>query len=149
MMFDKRKHHCTNRAPGNLNSSLKTSLCFTGSFRTSIMTFYWIWNKKLNNDIHLEERDFQPPWETMWSMVGWWMYVESKGPLLLTIGLSLGGQTHGAVKSRSKWLTQVQMKEYSNGMKIINIHETSGCFHKGSGGYSYLAIIRGKRSESE
>lgn len=84
----------------------------------------------------MEDRNFKPALESILTI---------QGPFLMSVSLALGRQTHGAVKNRSKQLTLVKMREYSNGMKSFNIHKTSGCFHKGSEGSLYLAIIRGKR----
>lgn len=108
-------------------------------FRPNSKLLLWFllyskWNQKLNSDIYLEDRDFKPALKSMLNTV--------QRSLRMKV---LWRQTHGAPRSRSERLKLVKMREYSNGMKIINIHETSVCVHKGK---SNLAIIRGWR-ESE
>ena len=70
-----------------------------------------------------------------------------KGPVLKRADVPLGTKTHGAVKSRSKWLALVKMREYSNGMKSINIHKTNGCFHKGERGKLISDNHQGKKGK--
>lgn len=85
---------------------LLTGIGLPGSFKTGMY----------------EDKDFKQTLKSMFNTV--------QEAFLVRAGLPMGRQTHGAGKSRRKWLTVLKMREYSNGMKTINTHETSSCSRK-------------------